>query len=377
MKFIHLSDLHLGKKISNLPMLEEQRHFLFNKVIPIIKEQEPDGILIAGDVFDRSNPPAEALALFDDFLVALTRLPKHLEVFVISGNHDGAERIAYGSRILDKSGLHMSPVYDGNITPITMKDAFGELDVYMLPFLRKATVQYYFPDENIQTENDAIAAAVKHMGIDTSRRTVCLSHQFVSGASISGAEESNVGGLDCISADAFAGIDYVALGHIHKPQSINKHVRYSGSPLKYSIAEVDHQKSITIVELKEKGNISITEIPVTPINDWYDLRGKFDEITSSAFRSQHPEYSNAYLRITLTDENDIIEGYRSLKKLYPNMVEMHYDNARTRASGIVPGATSSLTTDEDFIHQLFLKQNGREMNDQENQFIKTILKCDL
>ena len=376
MKLLHTSDWHLGMTArGGVSYLEDQR-FMLKEICRIAEEQEAEGILLAGDVFDKSIASQEALALYDEIMTDICGELK-LPVFMIAGNHDGAERIAYGSRILDKSGLHMSPVYDGTITPITMKDAFGELDVYMLPFLRKATVQYYFPDENIQTENDAITAAVKHMGIDTGRRTVCLSHQFVSGASISGAEESNVGGLDCVSADAFAGIDYVALGHIHKPQSINKHVRYSGSPLKYSIAEVDHQKSITIVELKEKGNISITEIPVTPVNDWYDLRGKYDEITSSAFRSQHPEYSNAYLRITLTDENDIIEGYRSLKKLYPNMVEMHYDNARTRANGIIPGASSSLTTDEDFIHQLFLKQNGREMNDQENQFIKTILKCDL
>lgn len=376
MRFIHLSDLHLGKRISSLPMLEEQRAFLFDHLIPIIKDQEPDGILIAGDVFDKAAPSADALSLFDDFLVALTRLPKRSEVFVISGNHDSAEQIAYGSRILDRSGLHMSPVYDGSVTPFTMKDEYGELDVYMLPFVKKATIRYYHPDEDIQTENDALAVAVRNMKIDPRRRSVCLAHQFVSGSSFSGAEETNIGGLDSVSADVFSGFDYVALGHIHKPQSITRSIRYSGSPLKYSLAEVDHDKSVTAVDIHEKGDVTIREIPVVPVNDWYDIRGTFDEITSQAYLARHPEYVEGYVRITLTDENDVIEGYKVLKRLFPHMVDFHYDNARTRSIGITAATSAGQMTDEEFVKRLFALQNGREMDEKEYQFIKKILGCD-
>lgn len=376
MRFIHLADLHLGKSVAAFPMLEEQRSLLFGQVLPAAQELAPDGVLIAGDVFDRANPAAEALALFDDFLVALNHLPKRPEVFVISGNHDGAERIAYGSRILSQSGLHMSPVYDGDIRPFVMHDEFGPLDVYMLPFVRTSTVKDRFPDEDISSENDAVAAAVRHMGIDPARRSVCLAHQFVSGATFSGAEETAVGGIDCVSADLFAGIDYVALGHIHRPQQITPAIRYAGSPLKYSFAEVDHAKSLSVVEIRRKGEVSISERPLTPLHDWFDLRGTFDEITSEDFHARHPEYVQGYLRITLTDENDIVDGFKSLRAVYPLMMELHYDNARTRALGIGPDATAGLKTDEDFIRQLFGQQNGREMEDREIQFVKKMLECD-
>ena len=313
--------------------------------------------------------------MFDDFLVALTRLSKRLEVFVISGNHDSAEQIAYGSRILDRSGLHMSPVYDGSVTPFTMTDEYGELDVYMLPFVKKATIRYYHPDEDIQTENDALTVAVSNMKIDPRRRAICLAHQFVSGSSFSGAEESNIGGLDCVGAEVFSGFDYVALGHIHKPQSITRSIRYSGSPLKYSFAEVGHSKSVTAVDIHEKGNVTIREIPIVPVNDWYDIRGTFDEITSPAYRARHPEYAEGYVRITLIDENDVIDGYKVLKKLFPHMVDFNYDNARTRAMGITAATSAEQMTDEEFVKRLFAQQNGREMNENEYQFIKKILEC--
>lgn len=357
-------------------MLEEQRAFLFDQLIPIIKDQEPDGILIAGDIFDKATPSAEALSLFDDFLVAVTRLPRGPEVFVISGNHDSAEQIAYGSRILDRSGLHMSPVYDGTVTPFTMKDEFGELDVYMLPFVKKATIRYCFPNEVVQTENEAIAVAVREMNVDPHRRAICIAHQFVSGSSVSGAEETNIGGLDCVGADVFSGFDYVALGHIHKPQSITPYIRYSGSPLKYSLAEVGHIKSVTIVDIHEKGDVAISEIPVIPVNDWFDLRGTFDEITSPSHLAQHPEYVEGYVRITLTDEYDIIEGYKVLKSVFPHMVDFRYDNTRTRALGAISGTQATVMTDEEFIRRLFSLQNGREMDEEEYHFIKTILECD-
>lgn len=374
MKLLHTSDLHIGKTVAAIPMLEEQKNILFGQIIPIIEEERPDAILISGDVFDRSNPSAEALAVFDEFISALATLPFSTEVFVISGNHDGAERIAYGSRILDRNGLHMSPVYDGAVKPHTMKDEYGEVDIYMLPFVKKATVKYYFPDAEIESENDSVAQAVRAMDMDPKRRSVCLAHQFVSGAAVSGSEETCIGGLDSVNPEVFAGFDYVALGHIHGKQDITPSVRYSGSPLKYSFSEVDHKKSVSIVEIKEKGNVQVREIPLTPKNDWYDIKGTSAELTSKEYRDAHPELEEGYVRVTLTDEDDIVNGYKSLQAIYHNMMELHYDNARTRALGITSeSGDASKKTDEELILELFRIQNGRDMNEEELQYIRKFI----
>lgn len=374
MKLLHTSDLHIGKTVAAIPMLEEQKSMLFGQIIPIIEKERPDAILISGDVFDRSNPSAEALAVFDEFISDLAGLSFGTEVFVISGNHDGAERIAYGSRILDRNGLHMSPVYDGAVKPHTMRDEYGEVDIYMLPFVKKATVKYFFPDAEIESENDSVAQAVRAMDMDPERRNVCLAHQFVSGAAVSGSEETCIGGLDSVNPEAFAGFDYVALGHIHGKQNITPSIRYSGSPLKYSFSEVDHKKSVSIVELKEKGNVQVREIPLTPKNDWYDIKGTFAELTSKEYRNAHPELEEGYVRVTLTDEDDIVNGYKSLQAIYHNMMELHYDNARTRALGITSeSGDASKKTDEELILELFRIQNGREMSEEELQYIRKFI----
>lgn len=374
MKIIHLSDLHIGRTVSGVPMIEEQRRILLERIIPAVKESGAGAVIIAGDVFDRANPAADAISLFDDFLAELAMLETRPEVFIISGNHDSAERIAYGSRIMDRSGIHLSPVYDGNVTPITLSDEYGEIDFYMLPFVRKSTVRYFFPDEEINSENDSVAVAVKAMNVAPDRRNVCVAHQFVTGASISGAEESNVGGLDAVNPEVFSQFDYVALGHIHRPQAIAAGIRYCGSPLKYSFSELDHKKSITVVDLAGKGDVKVAEIPLVPVNDWYDVRGTFAEITSKEYIEDHPKLAEGYLRVTLTDENDIPNGYRSLQALFHNMLELHYDNARTRAMGITSEtAGTSNKSDEEIIRELFELQNGRSMNEEEINYIKGII----
>ena len=221
MKIVHLSDLHIGRSVSGVPMIEEQRMVLFGQIIPEVRKSGAGAVIIAGDVFDRANPAADAITLFDDFLAGLAMLETKPEIFIISGNHDSAERIAYGSRIMERSGIHLSPVYDGNVKPVTLRDEHGEIDFYMLPFVRKSTVRYFFPEEEIDSENDAIAAAVRAMKVNPDRRNVCVAHQFVTGASVSGAEESNVGGLDAVNPIVFSQFDYVALGHIHRPQTLS------------------------------------------------------------------------------------------------------------------------------------------------------------
>ena len=250
MKLIHLSDLHLGKRVNEYSMLEDQEYIL-KKIINVIDDEKPDGVIIAGDVYDKSIPSAEAVQLFDDFLVQLAK--RSLKVFVISGNHDSPERIAFGSRIMDASGIHMSPVYSGDITPIPLEDEFGTVNIYILPFIKPAHVRRYAENE-ITTYTEAVEYVISKLNIDPANRNVLVTHQFVTGALRSESEEISVGGSDNVDAYVFEPFDYVALGHIHSPQTCgSENIRYCGTPLKYSFSEVHDKKSVTVVELREKG----------------------------------------------------------------------------------------------------------------------------
>lgn len=375
MKFIHLSDLHIGKSVKSTSLLDDQRHIL-QKILDIIRLHTPDGILIAGDIYDHPNPSGEAMSLFDDFLYELSCLEPHVEVFIISGNHDSAERIAYGSRIMNRSGIHLSPIYNGDIHPILMHDSHGDLAVYMLPFVKPATVRHYFPDDEINTEDDAIRCCVEHFcDFDSSRRNICVAHQFITGASLSGVEEGNVGTLDAVGADVFEKFDYVALGHLHGPQDpVSNKVRYCGSPLKYSFSEIDHHKSVTLIDMAEKDNTQITLIPLDqPLHEWYDIQSTFDELSSQQYRDSHPQYVQAYLRVTLTDENFINGGFNALKAVYPNLLELHYDNQITRnANNDASLSDTARKNIEELFSELFKAQMGRPMDEHEVDFIHSL-----
>ena len=250
MKFIHLSDLHIGKRVNEYSMLEDQEYIL-NQIIAIIDEQKPDGVIIAGDVYDKSVPSAEAVALFDDFLFELSK--RNLYVFVISGNHDSPERIAFGGRLMEASRIYMSPVYDGTVSPVTLEDEYGKINVWMLPFVKPVHIRKFNEDAEISTYTDAMRIAIGNLNIDSNERNIMITHQFVTGAERTESEEISVGGTDNVDISVFENFDYTALGHIHRPQNCkSEKVRYSGTPLKYSFSESKDNKSVTIVELKEK-----------------------------------------------------------------------------------------------------------------------------
>ena len=260
MKLIHLSDLHIGKRVNEVSMIEEQAYIL-NQILEAVDAEQPGAVLISGDVYDKSVPSAEAVTLFDDFLCRLA--DRKQQVFIISGNHDSAERLAFGGRLMEDRGIHLSPVYDGSISPITLTDEYGGVHFWLLPFLKPAHVKRFYPDAGLESYTDACRVAVEKMGIDTSERNVILVHQFVTGSATCDSEEISVGGTDNVDADVFADFDYVALGHIHGPQNIgSERIRYCGTPLKYSFSEAKHQKSITVVELGEKGGFALRTIPL-------------------------------------------------------------------------------------------------------------------
>lgn len=368
MKLIHLSDLHLGKRVNEFSMLEDQQYIL-SEILRIIDAEQPDGILIAGDVYDKTVPSAEAVALLDDFLVRLAK--RDLQIFLISGNHDSPERMAFGGRLMEGSGVHLSPVYDGRVRPITLTDVYGTVNIYLLPFVKPAHVRRCFPEREITTYTDALAIAIEAMGVDQTERNVLVTHQFVTGAARCDSEELSVGGTDNVDASVFDPFDYVALGHIHGPQRVGREtVRYCGTPLKYSFSEAGHQKSVTVVELEEKGAVSVRTVPLVPLRDLVELRGTYEELTFRRFY-EGTSYQKDYVHITLTDEEDIPDAMRKLQIIYPNLMKLDYDNRRTREGACLDGAEDAEQKSPlELLEEFYEKQNGRPMGEEQQAFAR-------
>lgn len=366
MKLIHLSDLHLGKRVNEFSMLAEQEYIL-EQILTIVSDEQPDAVIIAGDVYDRSAPPAEAVRLFDAFLCELAAMKRH--VFVISGNHDSPERIAFGARLMASSGIHLSPVYDGHVEPVVLHDEFGAVNFYMLPFVRPLTVRRFFPDAEISTYTDAVIAAVDEMNADFSERNVIIAHQFVTGAVSCESEEVTVGGLDNVGQQAFDGFDYAALGHIHNPQNIgSERIRYCGTPLKYSFSEVDHEKSLTVVELGQKGSFSMRTIPLAPQHDMREIRGSFEEIYSA------PKCED-FVHIILTDDEDVPEALNRLRPVYPNLMKLTYDNTRTRAdNGVAELENVERKTPIELLREFYELRNNKPMSPEQEELALGLIR---
>ncbi len=370
MKIIHLSDLHLGKKVNEFSMLEDQKYIL-NQIVTIIEKEKIEGVIIAGDIYDKPIPPSEAVQLFDEFLVQLSN--RKLQVFTISGNHDSPERIAFGSKLMSPSGIHMAPIFEGVVEPIIVNDDYGKVNIYMLPFVKPVLVKKYFPEEKIESYTDAIQTVIEHMSINPNVRNILITHQFVTGASRCESEELSVGGTDNVDSLVFEPFDYVALGHIHSPQSIkNEYIRYSGTPLKYSFSEVKHQKSVTIVELKEKGNIKIKLLPLIPKHDMCEIKGSYMEISSKSF---YEKINNEdYLHITLTDEEDIVDATRKLRIIYPNIMKLDYDNKRTQSSTIIEAEEMKNQSPLELFSELYQLQNNQSMTAEQQEFVQELIQ---
>ncbi|MDO4482043.1 MAG: exonuclease SbcCD subunit D [Bacillota bacterium] len=372
MKFVHLSDLHIGKRVNEYPMIEDQKYIL-GKILEIIDEEKPDAVFISGDVYDKPVPPAEAVQVFDSFLVSLA--DRKLDVFVISGNHDSPERVAFGSRLMDSSGIHISPVYEGNVEPRVMKDSYGEIGIYMLPFIKPAHVRRFYPEEEIVTYTDAVKCALKHMGIDCNKRNIILTHQFVTGALRSDSEEISVGGSDNVDAAAFEDFDYTALGHIHRPQNIgSEKIRYCGTPLKYSVSEAGHVKSVTVGELKEKGSLTVREIPLVPLRDVRTIKGNYQDIAYKGFY-ENTTFRDDYMHIILTDEDDIPDAVGKLRTIYRNLIKLEYDNRRTRENSLIEGAEDTENrTPLELFGEFFELQNNSPMSDEQREYMEKLIE---
>ncbi len=371
MKLIHLSDLHIGKRLYEFSLLEDQEYIL-TKIINILDQEKPDVVLICGDIYDKSVPSAEAVTLFDNFLVGLSE--RNLKIFVISGNHDSPERIAFGSRLMKTSGVYMSPVYSKEIHSVKLLDEHGTLNIYMLPFIKPAHVRAHFPDNTIESYSEAVQIAIGHAHIDPAERNVLLTHQFVTGSERSDSEDFSVGGSDNVSASVFDAFDYVALGHLHKPQSIGREtLRYCGTPLKYSVSEAKHDKSVTVVEMQEKGNVSVRTVNLIPKRDVREIKGTYMELTSKKY---YEELNlEDFYQVTLTDEEDIPDVMNKLRVIYKNIMNLVYDNKRTRSGSMIGGIEdvenkSPLT----LVSEFYELQNNQPLSEEQKIFMKNLIE---
>ena len=371
MKFIHLSDLHIGKRIKEYSLIEDQKYIL-KEILGIVKDEKPDAVLIAGDVYDKSIASTEAVSLLDDVVIRLHALVKN--VFIISGNHDSSERLAFGSRLMQSQGVYISPVYDGKVEPTVLEDEFGKVNIYMLPFIKPVHVHAAFPDEEIDSYTSAVKIAVNNMNIDENDRNVLITHQFVTGASRSDSEEFSVGGTDNIDASVFDCFDYVALGHIHSPQKIGREtVRYCGTPLKYSMSEANQQKSVSVVEFNKKDDITVRTVELTPMHDMREIRGTYDELMNK--KNYEGTATDDYIHVVLTDEEDVPDAISKLRTVYPNILDIEYDNKRTRSRGTI---TEAVDVEQKTPYELFMefyeKQNGQQLSEEQSSYTTSLIE---
>ena len=428
MKILHLADLHIGKAVHGFSMIGDQE-YIFAQILDYIRERRPDAVVIAGDVYDRSAPSPDAVRTFDRFLTSLAASGQ--AVAVISGNHDSPERLSFASGIMRESNVHMYGVFDGRMRVVSLRDAYGEARIHLLPYVRPSEVRRFAeayrtdaqgagrpqgngsadgnageagepqnnggvngnageagrPQNNggaeISTYQDAVAAVIGAAGIDASVRNILVAHQYFaaegSDPERSESERETVGGTDRIdiAACGAAGLfDYVALGHLHGPQRIgSERVRYAGSPLKYSFSECYHNKCALLVELRGKGDLTVEALPLRPLRDMRRIRGPLAALLGEDVKASGD--CEDYLHVTLTDEDEVFDARGKLRAAYPNVMQLDFDNARTNAGyDVSVDEEIRQSTPASQFEEFYLKQNGTEMNAEQRKAVADFLNLD-
>ncbi len=370
MKFLHTADLHIGKKIYEQSLMEDQSHIL-NQIYETALEEQVDAVVIAGDIYDRAIPPAEAVTLLDDFLTRLTE--KKIPVIAVTGNHDSAERVAFAGRILEKQGLYIAGGAEGSLKTVTLEDAYGPVAFVCLPFIRPAAVG---ASSSAQAVEEMLG---RHpMSLSACQRNVLVTHFFVVGESGEGPEisdsetDTQVGGLDAVPAALFRHFDYVALGHIHKPQHMGRgNVYYAGSPLKYSFSEAQWDKSVNLVELAEPGNVTVRKIPLSPLRDMRSIRGRLKELMEPERIAAEGEGSRDYLQAVLTDTEELIDPMGTLRSAYPNVLFIQMEkkacSGTEEYSSRLPGQRKSISQ---LFEEFYEMLKGEPLDEVRQQFVE-------
>lgn len=377
MKVMHLSDLHLGKNILEQSLIEDQEYIL-NQIIKIIKEQKVDIVLIVGDVYDKGIPNVDAVKLFSKFLSKLYKL--QVKVFVISGNHDSKDRLSFGNDLFVDNSVYIEGIFDGKLKKVELNDNYGVFNIYMLPFVKPADVRDFFPDINIDSYDDAVRCIIENTKIDKNERNVIMVHQFVTASGVdlirSNSENISLGGIDNVDVSNFFDFDYVAMGHIHRGQKlIRDTIRYAGSPLKYSFSEVNHKKSVPIIEFGVKGDIKIDLVDLVPLRDMKIIKGTLDELLDKNFTSSINV--NDYVGAVITDEDYVMDAIGKLRNVYKNILKLEYDNSRINNynNGIDKEIIDVKKFSElNLFEKFYYRQNNIELDKRKLDIVKQVIK---
>lgn len=375
MKLLHLGDIHLGKTLGEFDLIEDQK-FILDQILKIAGEKAVDGILIAGDVYDKRIPTEAAVNLLDAFICKLAEAG--IKAFIISGNHDSDDRLGFGSSLFEHSGIYISSKAHEGIDVVTLEDEFGPVNIFMLPFVKASQVRHFYPEDDIESYDDAVRVMIEHTAVDTSARNILMAHQFVAGISdpeIAGSENMSVqavGLVEKIGYNTLESFDYVALGHIHSPQKIGRyHIRYSGSPLKYSLSEVNNSKSVPVITLGAKGELDIELVELKPMRDLRHIKGKIKDLLNTA----NIEDSDDYIYATLTDEDIVNDAMGIFQQYYPNTVKIDYDNSHTRELEKVDIATiAENKTFSELISDFYKQIYGCEISEDEIQIMEAVAR---
>lgn len=368
MKIMHLADLHIGKRVNGFSMVEDQRYAL-EQILKLIEKERVECLLIAGDVYDTSVPSSESMTIFDGFLTSLNKL--QVKVIIISGNHDSQERLSFARRLISNQSIYISGPYEDEVEKITLQDEYGPINFYLLPFIKPIQMKKYKEDLDLSDFQGALSYVISNINPDKSERNIILSHQFIVGAQTSESEELYIGGLEAISYDLYDDFDYVAMGHIHKKQSFrNGKIRYPGSLLKYSKSESNYNKTITIIDFKDKDNIDILEHEISYLRDMRKVEGFFNDIIESAILEEDRE---DYIHITLYDEDEILDGMNRLRELYPNIMTFTYYNSRTNDVDIEYEQRQVSKDPFELFKDFYELRNNKQLDDRKSKIIQEVI----
>ena len=375
MKIMHLGDLHIGKSLGDFDLYEDQKYIL-EQILNLIKEKSVDVLLIAGDVYDKAIPGEKSVQLLDYFLKRLVETG--IKTYMISGNHDSDERLNFGSSLFESNNIYINSKFNGILKKYSLYDEFGELNIYLLPFVKASQVQHFFPEEKIDSYDMAVRTIIKHSDFDACKRNILVAHQFVAGkedpeiAGSEGLSVHNVGMVEKIGYGSLAEFDYVALGHIHSPQAVGlKHIRYCGSPIKYSLSEVNNNKSVPIITFKDKGEVLVEFAPLLPMRDIRHLKGNIKNLLDK----KNISMENDFIYATLTNEDIVNDAMGIFREYYPNTVKIDYDNSHTKEieNVDITRITQNKTFDE-LIKDFYMQMYSCDMGEEELEIMKWAAK---
>lgn len=365
MRFLHLSDLHIGKRVNSYSMIEDQR-FALEEILKLVKKEKVKYVVMAGDIYQVPNPSAEAMNLFDDFITKLSNLD--ITILIIAGNHDSAERLAFAASILKDSKIYISRPYNGEIEKVELSDEYGKINFYLFPYVKPYQVKRYFPEKDINSYSDAIRVVLDSIDINENERNVIISHQFILNAETSESEEIYAGEAEAVADIFYDKFDYAALGHIHKAQHfLGGKIRYPGALLKYSASETGYKKNIYIINMKEKGNIDYEKYKIDYLRDMRKIKGYFADVLEKSKKDKNKE---DYIHFELLDEDDVINAHQILKSIYPNIMTLRYINQKIGENNLDSIKYDTTTSPINLFKDFYKERYGEELSEYQEELVK-------